>query len=108
MNKATSNVTKKMMINMKAGSVAMKDAIGLPPFKAIAAATNDGIDDDGEERQFNYIVSEDGTVYSGNSAVVGKVMSDIIDLIDSGEDVNVSFQTITTKGKREAVVIQLS
>lgn len=107
--KTSNGVSKIDLINLKSGSVSMKDYIECEPFEIKAAAQLDDIDQEtGEVKTFNYIIATDGTVYGGNSYVVGKIMSDLIDLIDDGEKVHCKFGEITTKAGRKAVKLILS
>lgn len=106
---ASKGVSKIDLINLKSGSVSMKDYIGCEPFEVKAAVQLDDTDHEtGEVKTYNYLIATDGTVYGGNSYVVGKIMSDLIDLIDDDEKIHCRFDKITTKAGREAVKLVLS
>lgn len=101
-------LTKKEKANMKNNSLKLADAEGY--FKVKAAFIEDGEETDEETGEVKnvtkgYIATEDGSCYGTISPTAIRCVSDIIDILEDGDDV--SFRVITRKSAKNRDFITL-
>lgn len=92
------NVSRIDMINARA-SHPYEDLVGNSvPVKG--AAITRGLDEDGEEKEYSYIFSDNGAVYGGNSATVKNAVDELIDLM--ADEPNTVFTASIRKEKSKS------
>lgn len=101
----TNNFETRDKFNIKAGAKSLKDAVGE---KLVVKKACIGLDTDkdGTEVTAGAIITDKGA-YTSISATAVDLISDLIDMIDDGEDLAVMVESRTSNGGRDYLVLSL-
>lgn len=101
----TNNFETRDKFNIKAGAKSLKDAVGE---KLVVKKACIGLDTDkdGTEVTAGAIITDKGA-YTTISATAVDLISDLIDMIDDGEDLTVMVESRTSNGGRDYLVLSL-
>ena len=102
----TNNFETRDKFNIKAGAKSLKDAVGEQLVVKKACIGLD-TDKDGTEFTAGAIITDNGA-YTSISATAVDLISDLIDMIDDGEeDLAITVESRTSNGGRDYLVLSL-